>query len=52
MLLNDIQLLDRRDKDLFTLFAEARLDIHALAEKTGRDLADLIAWAAADHIQA
>jgi hypothetical protein len=43
--------LSPADHALFNLFASAQLTLHALADKSGRDLAELTAWAAAEHIQ-
>lgn len=46
-----LQPLPSPDHQLFNLFASLRLDLHTLAETTGRDLAELIVWASAEHIQ-
>jgi hypothetical protein len=43
--------LPEADHALFNLYASVHLDIHALADKSGRDLAELTAWAAAPEIR-
>ncbi len=43
--------LSPADHALFNLFASSHLDLHTLAEKSGRDLTELTAWAAAPEIR-